>query len=337
VPTGSLPAAETPMTGVSGGGVAPTMEAAPAPTQTAAAPEAAPAAAAAPTPTAAAPVPAPALPSINDIVVPPIPEGAPPVDDAVNPFNIEDGEPSQFFGEENQESLKDIQSYTVLTDDLIVPSLFNGSAAHTPQNKATAYKYMDLLQTEEGSKAVRNFAMGIDPVLGDNDALNGGILGQVFIYANAENDGGKMLSDLRSVGSRFYYSKSGTGQSSARGLGIVGWTTKNLVRAKAMQTAENGRNKDAASNSGVASKDLEDLSSAVKAAVPTAQENQTAFGEATTSAGSVDDVLSSFVGRLKRRCLPLRKTKTLLRKPPLPRDRSTTCSVLSLALSQRNR
>jgi hypothetical protein len=155
---------------------------------------------------------------------------------------------------------------------------------------------MDLLQTEEGSKAVRDFAMGIDPVLGDNDALNGGILGQVFIYANAENDGGKMLSDLRSVGSRFYYSKSGTGQSSARGLGIVGWTTKNLVRAKAMQTAENGRNKDAASNSGVASKDLEDLGSAVKAAVPTAQENQTAFEEATTSAGSVDDVLSSFVG-----------------------------------------
>jgi hypothetical protein len=218
------------------------------------------------------------------------------VEGAVNPFNIEDGEPSQFFSEENQESLKDIQSYTVLTDDLIKPSLFNGSAAHTPQNKATAYKYMDLLQTEGGSKAVRDFAMGIDPVLGDNDALNGGILGQVFIYANAENDGGKMLSDLRSVGSRFYYSKSGTGQSSARGLGIVGWTTKNLVRAKAMQTAENGRNKDAASNSGVASKDLEDLSSAVKAAVPTAQENQTAFGEATTSAGSVDDVLSSFVG-----------------------------------------
>jgi hypothetical protein len=299
VPTGSLPAAEAPMTGVSGGGVAPTMEAVPTPAPTAAASDAAPApttAAAAPAPTTAAPAAAPALPSINDIVVPPIPEGAPPVEGAVNMFNIEDGEPSQFFSEENPLSPKEVQSYTTLTDELIVPSLFNGSAAHTPQNKATAYKYMALLQTEEGSKAVRDFAMKFDPVLGDNDALNGGILGQVYIYANAENDGGKMLSDLRSIGSRFYYSKSGTGQSSARGLGIVGWVTKNLVRAKAMQTAENGRNKDAASNSGVASKDLEDLGSAVKAAVPTTQENQTAFGEATTSAGSVDDVLSSFVG-----------------------------------------
>jgi hypothetical protein len=294
VPTGSLPAAETPMTGVSGGGVAPTMEAAPAPAPTAAAPEAAPTPAAAPAPTATAP--APALPSINDIVVPPIPEGAPPVEGAVNMFNIEDGEPSQFFSEENPESLKDIQSYTVLTDDLIKPFIFDGSADHTPQNTVIAYKFISLLQSEEGSKDVRDFAMKFDPVLGNNDALNGGILGQVYIYADSENDGGKMLSDLRSVGSRFYYSKSGTGQSSARGLGIVGWTTKNLVRAKAMQIAENGRNKDAASNSGVASKDLEDLGSAVKAAVPTAQENQTAFGEATTSAGSVDDVLSSFVG-----------------------------------------
>jgi hypothetical protein len=218
------------------------------------------------------------------------------VEGAVNMFNIEDGEPSQFFSEENPESLKDIQSYTALTDDLIKPFIFDGSADHTPQNTVIAYKFISLLQSEEGSKDVRDFAMKFDPVLGNNDALNGGILGQVYIYADAENDGGKMLSDLRSVGSRFYYSKSGTGQSSARGLGIVGWTTKNLVRAKAMQIAENGRNKDAASNSGVSSKDLEDLGSAVKAAVPTTQENQTAFGEATTSAGSVDDVLSSFVG-----------------------------------------
>lgn len=214
----------------------------------------------------------------------------------VNPFNMEDGEPSQFFGEENKESLKDIQSYIVLTDDLIRPSIFDGSGAHTPENRATAYRIIDLLQTEEGSKALRDFAMKFDPILGDNDALNGGILGQVFLYANAENDGGKMLSDLRSIGSRFYYSKSGTGQSSARGLGIVGWATKNLVRAKAEQLLEDGRNKDAASQSGVASKDLQDLNSAVKQAVPTTQETQNDLGEATTSAGSVDNVLRTFVG-----------------------------------------
>ena len=268
VPTVSLPAAETPMTEVSGGGVAstaaPTSEAAQAP-----APEATPAAAA-----TAAETPAveaePSLESVEDI----------PVDNTrkePEPAVAETGDTSvlgkikstisQFMSKENPLSPKEVQSYRKLLAELVRPYYFDGASTHDPKNDEKFYKFVDILQNGDAVNKLRELGIEINADLGANDALPGAILVELYKYANSAKNSDQMLQRLETVGSTFYYNVGGSGRASARGLGIIQFGLKELARAEQTSIANKARLESASTRTGLISTDIEGIDKAAATAV----------------------------------------------------------------------
>jgi hypothetical protein len=274
VPTGSLPAAEAPMTGVSGEAAAATT-----PTPAAAAPT--PEAAQTSAPEAAAPTAEaePSLDSVEDIPV----EG-PPKQPEPDVAEAEDtsvlgkikSKISQFMGKENPLSPKEVQSYRKLLEELVRPHYFNGSSAHNSKNDEKFYKFVDILQNGDAVNKLRELGIEINADLGANDALPGAILVELYKYANSQKNSDKMLRDLETVGSTFYYNVGGQGRSSARGLGIIQFGLKELARAKQTSIANKARLESAAKRTGVTSADIEGTQKAADTA--TVDEGEIAAG-----------------------------------------------------------
>ena len=300
VPTVSLPAAETPMTEVSGGGVAstaaPTSEAAQAP-----APEATPAAAATAAETPAA-EPEPSLESVEDI----------PVDNTrkePEPAVAETGDTSvlgkikstisQFFGEDNPLSIKEVQSYRKLLADLVRPYYFDGSVAHdpdNPKNDEKFYAFVDILQNGGAVNKLRKLGIEINEDLGANDALPGAILVELYKYANSQKNSDSMLQVLETVGSTFYYNVGGSGRASARGLGIIRFGLKELARAEQTSIANKARLESASTRTGLISTDIEGIDKAAATAVVDGDEIAAALdGVALPNGESVAAVVTSLL------------------------------------------
>jgi hypothetical protein len=261
VPTGSLPAAEAPMPGGSGGGVAPTIEAAPTPT--AATPEAAPEA-------ATAAEAEPPVESPSDIRVEETPEKPEP-----NVAEAEDTSilgkikiiASQFFGKDNPLSLKDVQSYEKLLKELVRPNYFDGSATHDEKNNTMFLAFVDILQNGGAVNKLREFGIEINEDLGANDALPGAILVEMYKYANRQKDSDSMLQALETVGSTFYYNVGGSGRASARGLGIIQYGLKELARANQTSIANKAIRESAAKITGIPEEDVKGMDKAAATAV----------------------------------------------------------------------
>ena len=297
VPTVSLPAAETPMTEVSGGGVAstaaPTPEAAQAP-----APEATPAAAPAAAPAAEA-EPEPSLDSVEDI----------PVDNTrkePEPAVAEAGDTSvlgkikstisQFFGEDNPLSIKEVQSYRKLLADLVRPYYFDGASTHDPKNDEKFYKFVDILQNGDAVNKLRELGIEINADLGANDALPGAILVELYKYANSAKNSDRMLQVLETVGSTFYYNVGGSGRASARGLGIIKFGLKELARAEQTSIANKARLESAAERTGLTSTDIAGAQKAADTAVVNGDEIAAALeGVALPNGESVAAVVTSLL------------------------------------------
>ena len=298
-PTGSLPAAVSPMTRVSGGLGAgePGAPAAAAATPAAAAPTGAPAAAAAPAPAAAAP--AAAAPAAEEA----LPEEPEPVD----PNNYKTGdskdifvEPdkklfSQFFGEDNPYSLKEKQSDEMLRNEFVRKYLVDGRSKTTQQKTDEMYELMDTLRSRQRLEAQRQQNIAIDPKYGNYDAVPAVQLAEIYLYASRLNDGGKMLRHLKSVGSLFYYSYEGTGRSAARGLNAISHFVRKINIAKARDIHAKGQSENAGKKMGVGKTDLLDLQNFADGATIKAEDLSQGLSEVTANGKSLDNGLPNLI------------------------------------------
>lgn len=299
-PTGSLPAAVSPMTGVSGGLGAGEPG---APVTPAAAP-ATPATTPAATPAAAAATPA-AAPAAE--------EALPEEPEAVDPNNYKTGdskdifvEPqkkgffSQFFGEDNPYSPKEKQSDLELRDNFVRKYLVDGRVPTTQGNTDKMYELIDTLRSRQRLEAQREQNIEIDPTYGNYDAVPAVQLAEIYLYASRLNDGGIMLRRLQSIGSLFYYSYGGQGRSAARGLNAISHFVRRINIAKAYDIHRKGQSKNAAKNIGVDENDLADFQGYIDGVIPSAEDLNQGLGNAVVNTGvpgealvSVDDVVAN--------------------------------------------
>ena len=207
---------------------------------------------------------------------------------------------SQFFGEDNPYSPKEKQSDEMLRNEFVRPYIIDGRSKTTQQKTDEMYELMDTLRSRKRLEAQRQQNIAIDPKYGNYDAVPAVQLAEIYLYASRLNDGGRMLRDLKSVGSLFYYSYEGTGRSAARGLNAISHFVRKINIAKAYDIHRKGQSKNAAKNIGVDENDLLDIQGFVDGAtIPTEDLNQ-GLGNAVVNTGvpgqalvPVDDVVAN--------------------------------------------